>query len=78
MAANANFAVVIEIHSHHNEFKMRLPVECRVKFKSGFPRGKKKVIETPNNLWRDHVERGAHMKDSFSICVCVFPSPGPP
>lgn len=27
MAANTNFAVAIEIHSHHNEFKMRLPVE---------------------------------------------------
>lgn len=42
MAANAHFAVAIEIHSHHNEFKMRLPVECRVKFKSGFIQKKKK------------------------------------
>jgi len=45
MAANANFAVAIEIHSHHNEFKMRLPVECRVKFKSGFPRKKKRSLK---------------------------------
>jgi len=69
MATNANFAVAIEIHSHHNEFKMLLPVECRVKFKSGCPRGKKKVIETPNNLWRDHVERDPHERFIFNMFV---------
>jgi len=73
MAANANFTVAIEIHSHHNEFKMRLPVEL-LNSNRAFQK-KKKVIETPNNLWQDHVERGSHEKFIFNMFV-FFLRPG--
>jgi len=42
MAANANFAVAIEIHSHHNEFKMRYLLNAVLNSNRAFQKEKKK------------------------------------
>lgn len=68
MAANANCAVAIEIHSHHNEFKMHLLVECRVKFKSPFQKKKNKSLKL-RTTFGGTTYTGTYMKDSFSICL---------
>lgn len=76
MAANANCAVAIEIHSHHNEFKMHLLVECRVKFKSPFQKKKISHWNSEQPLAGPRIE-GLTWKIHFQY-VCIFHSPRPP
>jgi len=74
MAENANFSVAIEIHSHHNEFKMRYLLSAVFNSNRAFQK-EKKVIDTPNNLRWDHVERDPHERFIFNMFV-FFLRPG--